>query len=175
MTLKSIILFCFFLLSSSFQPAVSQNSTILKGNIIDYNTEQYLPGVNIEFYKNEKLLGKTTSNFENGSFNLLTRRNADKIVFSYSYYYPLIIENLNNLEMTELDIGTIELYEIPFSFTHYASKKAEREDKKESKSQLKKLKNGIINNFSGKNYKMILKKKGGKYAFYIDFKDLLNE
>jgi hypothetical protein len=73
-----------------------------------------------------------------------------------------------------LNLGTINLLEIPNEFTRYISKKEERKGRKESKRKLKKLKEGINIDTSNRNYKMRLNKKKGEFAFYVDFEDFQN-
>ncbi len=160
---------------TSFQNAVGQNSLLLKGKVTDYNTKEYLPSVKIETYYAKRLLNKTETNLEDGSFSLSTKKTTDKILLSCPYYYPIIIENINKIEGNELNLGIIKLVEIPIVFTRYVSKKAERKWRKEEKGKLKKLKEGIIIDSSNRNYKMRLKKNKGEFAFYIDFKDFENK
>jgi hypothetical protein len=81
--MKNLILtfFSFFIILTFFQSAFGQNSSILKGNITDYKTNEFLPGVNIETYNAKVLLNKTHANFEDGSFTLSTMNSTDRIVF----------------------------------------------------------------------------------------------
>jgi hypothetical protein len=163
-----------FIILTSFQSAIGQNTSMLKGKVVDYNTNKHLSGVKIETYYKKDLLNETDTNLEDGSFALTTKKEIDKIIFSYNYYYPIIIENINKIQGNDLNLGTIQLVEIPLAFTRYASKKAERKGRKEEKSKLKKLQEGIIIDLNNRNYKMKLKKSKGKFAFYIDFKDFQN-
>jgi hypothetical protein len=169
-----LIISTLFIILTSFQSAIGQNSSTLKGKVTDYNTNEYLPGVKIEIYYGKILLNKTDTNLEDGSFTLSTKNTTDKIMFSCLYYYPIIIENINKVEENELNLGIIKLIEIPIVFTRYISKKAERKGRKEEKRKLKKLKEGIIIDSSNQNYKMRLKKNKGEFAFYIDFEDFQN-
>src|SRR5690606_1595904 len=159
---------------TSFQSVIGQNSSLIKGKVIDYNTNEYLPGVKIKTYNEKVLLNETETNLENGSFTLLTKNTADKIIISYDYYYPIIIENINKIEENELNLGIVPLLEIPLVFTRYVSKKAERKGRKVEKMKFKKLKEGIDIDLNNRTYKMRLKKYKGKFAFFIDFKDFRN-
>lgn len=170
-----LIISTLLIILTSFQNAVGQNSLLLKGKVTDYNTKEYLPSVKIETYYAKRLLNKTETNLEDGSFSLSTKKTTDKILLSCPYYYPIIIENINKIEGNELNLGIIKLVEIPIVFTRYVSKKAERKWRKEEKGKLKKLKEGIIIDSSNRNYKMRLKKNKGEFAFYIDFKDFENK
>ena len=89
-------------------------------------------------------MNKTDTDFKDGAFSLSTMNSIDKIVFSYPYFHSIIIENINNFEGIELNLGTIKLFEIQIEFTRYISKKAEREGRKEDRRKLKKLKNSMI-------------------------------
>lgn len=160
-----------FIILTSFQSAIGQNSSILKGKVIDYNTNEYLSGVKIKAYNKKVLLNETDTSLEDGSFALTTKKEIDKIVFSYNYYYPIIIENINKIQGNDLNLGTIQLVEIPLVFTRYASKKEERKGRKEEKRKLKKFQEGIIIDLNNRSYQMKLKKSKGKFAFYVDFKD----
>ncbi|PQJ21252.1 hypothetical protein [Tenacibaculum sp. SG-28] len=155
----------------SFQSAFGQNYSILKGKVIDYSTNQYLPAVKIETFNKGTLLDKTDTSLEDGSFTLSNKMKPDKIIISLNYYYPIIIENINKIKGNELNLETIRLIEIPITFTRYFSKKAEREGRKEEKRKFKRLEEGIIINSNNRNYKMKLKKYNDKFAFYIDYKD----
>ncbi|MFL0096085.1 hypothetical protein [Tenacibaculum maritimum] len=119
-------------------------------------------------------MSKTETNLEDGSFTLSTKNTTNKIIISYNYYYPIIIENISKIEENVLNLGIIKLVEIPIVFTRYVSKKAERKGRKEEKRKLKTLKEGIIISSSNRNYKMRLKKRKGEFGFYIDFKDFQN-
>jgi len=163
-----------FIILTSFQSVIGQNPSTLKGKVTDYNSNEYLPSVKIETYNGKILLNKTDTNFEDGSFTLSTKNMTDKIIISYDYYYPIIIENINKIKEKELNLGIIKLVEIPIVFTRYISKKAERKGRKEEKRKLKTLKEGIIINSSNRNYKMRLKKRKGEFDFHIDFKDFQN-
>ncbi|NCP58766.1 MAG: hypothetical protein GW839_00485 [Flavobacteriales bacterium] len=170
-----LIITSFFLVGGSIQSVNGQNRVTLKGNFTDYENQQILPGVRVTVFNGKDILETTDTNVENGAFSLSLEETFEKIKFSYPYYYPLIIENLNRHEGKNLDLGTLQLIEIPFSFTRYVSKKAEREDKKQSKHQLKKWREGIIINSDDRNYVMRLKKKSGEYSFYIDYKEFKKE
>lgn len=163
-----------FIILTSFQSVIGQNSSLIEGKVIDYKTNEYLPGVKIKTYYKKVLLNETDTNLENGSFTLWTKNTTDRIIISYDYYYPIIIENINKIEKNELNLGIVQLLEIPLVFTHYASKKAERKGRKEEKRKFKKLKEGINIDLNNRNYKMRLKKYKGKFAFYIDFNDFQN-
>lgn len=160
-----------FIILTSFQSAIGQNSSILKGKVIEYNTNEYLSGVKIKAYNKKVLLNETDTSLEDGSFALTTKKEIDKIVFSYNYYYPIIIENINKIQGNDLNLGTIQLVEIPLVFTRYASKKEERKGRKEEKRKLKKFQEGIIIDLNNRSYQMKLEKSKGKFAFYVDFKD----
>ncbi|MCD9564038.1 hypothetical protein [Tenacibaculum maritimum] len=163
-----------FVILTPFQSIIGQSSSTLKGKITDYNTNEYLVGVKIETYNGKILLRKTETNLEDGSFTLSTKNTTNKIIISYNYYYPIIIENISKIEENVLNLGIIKLVEIPIVFTRYVSKKAERKGRKEEKRKLKTLKEGIIISSSNRNYKMRLKKRKGEFGFYIDFKDFQN-
>ena len=96
-----LIISTLFIILTSFQSAIGQNSSTLKGKVTDYNTNEYLPGVKIEIYYGKILLNKTDTNLEDGSFTLSTKNTTDKIMFSCLYYYPIIIENINKVEENE--------------------------------------------------------------------------
>ncbi|MFL0169490.1 hypothetical protein [Tenacibaculum maritimum] len=163
-----------FVILTPFQSIIGQSSSTLKGKITDYNTNEYLVGVKIETYNGKILLSKTETSLEDGSFTLSTKNTTNKIIISYNYYYPIIIENISKIEENVLNLGIIKLVEIPIVFTRYVSKKAERKGRKEEKRKLKTLKEGIIISSSNRNYKMRLKKRKGEFGFYIDFKDFQN-
>ena len=174
--MKTTIRKLFYLILFIFvhQHSFGQNNITFKGNIIEHDTKEYLPGVIIEAYKGNKLINKTTSDFDNGAFILKTNMNCDKIVLSYQGFYPIIIKNIRNQTENELKLYTLELYGIDDTIYRYISKKAEREHKKELKSDFIKLKKGIKINSGNQNYIMKLRKKKGKYGFYINFKELYN-
>ncbi|MDG1315419.1 MAG: hypothetical protein P8P29_07855 [Flavobacteriaceae bacterium] len=169
-----LVISTLFIILTSFQNVIGQNSILVKGKVIDYDTNEYLPGVKIETYNGKVLLNKTDTNFEDGSFTLTTKNTTDKILFTSDYYYPIIIESINKIKGNELNIGQIQLIEIPIVFIRYISKKAEREGRREEKKKFKKLKEGIIVHSNNRTYKMRLKKNKGEFTFYIDFKDFIN-
>ena len=167
-TRKVIYLILFvFIYNHSF----GQNNISFKGNIIEYGTKGYLPGVLIRAYKGKELINETSSDFD-GSFILTTNIQCNKIVLSSQGFYPIIIEKISDIGIKELNLETLELYAIDDTFYRYISKKAEREHKKELKSEFEKLKRGIKIDSGNLNYVMNLKKNKGKYFFFINFKDL---
>jgi len=170
-----IIFFFIFIVLAGYQKLLGQNKTTLTGKVIHYNDKQSLPGVIVQTYFGGKHLNETSTNFESGSFTLSTEKTFDEIVFSYLFFYPLIIENIKKIDRGELNLGQIKLIEAPISFTHFASKKAERIENKKDKLKLLKLKKGVIISDGKVKYRMKLKKKKGKYAFYIDYKDFKNK
>ncbi len=148
-----------------------QNNISFKGNIIQYGTKEYLPGVLIGAYKGKELINETSNDFY-GPFVLTTNIQCNKIVLSSLGFYPLIIEKIDYIGIKELNLGTLELYAIDLTCYRYISKKAEREHKKELKSEFKKVKRGIKIDNGKLNYLMSFRKNKGEYAFFINFKDL---
>ena len=151
-----------------------QNAIKIKGEVSFFQENELAYGTIVESYENNQLINKTNTDLENGTFDLTTTNNIDKIVFSFSYCYPTVIENINGLKSKELDLNKIKIYAIPTTFTRYATKEAERKDRIESRQNFRKLKKGILINSGNRKYLMRLKKKNGEYAFYIDFNDFRN-
>lgn len=170
-----IILFFFFIVLVSNQRALGQHKITLTGKVIHYNDKQSLPGVIVQTYSGTKYLNETSTNFESGSFTLSTEETFDKIVFTYLFFYPLIIENIKKIDSAQLNLGEIKLIEVPMPLTHFSSKKAERIEKKKEKLEVLKLKKGIIISDGKVMYRTKLKKRKGEYAFYIDYKDFKNK
>ena len=81
------IVFIFLIIIGSSENLIGQNSLTIKGKISDYEDQLSLPAVKVEAFNKNELVDKTETNLENGSFDLNTTNNIDKIVFSYSYYY----------------------------------------------------------------------------------------
>lgn len=119
---------------STFQKAFGQNSTIIKGKVIDYISNQYLPSAKIRAFNKKIIVGQTKTNFEDGSFTLLMKNNSDKLIISNDYYYPLIIENIDKIRINDFNLGKIPLVQISFDCTRYASKIAEGKGDKVEKN-----------------------------------------
>ncbi|MCH4824667.1 hypothetical protein ML462_15965 [Gramella lutea] len=157
------------------QNIFAQNSIKIIGKVSFFENDELAYGANIETYKNNQLVDKINADLKSGNFDFTTSNKIDKIVFSFSYCYSTILENINNLNGKKLDLNEIKIYAIPNTFTRYATKEAERKDRKESRQKFRKLKKGIIIKSGKRNYLMRLKKRNGEYAFYIDFKDFQNK
>ena len=156
------------------QDILGQNSIKITGKVLFLEENELAYGANIETYENDQLIDKTNTDLKTGTFDLTTTNKIDKIVFSFSYCYPTIIENINNLNDRVLELNEIKIYAVQNSFTRYATKEAERQDRKESRQKFRKLKKGIIIKSGKRNYLMRLKKRNGEYAFHIDFNDFQN-
>ena len=157
------------------QNIFGQNSIKITGKVSFLQEDELAYGANIETYNNNRLVDKTNTDLKSGTFDLTTSNKIDKIIFSFSYCYSTILENIDNLNGKKLDLNEIKIYAIPNTFTRYATKEAERKDRKESRQKFRKLKKGIIIKSGKRNYLMRLKKRNGEYAFYIDFKDFQNK
>ena len=156
------------------QNILAQNSIKIIGKVSFLENDELAYGANIETYKNNQLVDKINADIRNGNFDLTTSNKIDKIVFSFSYCYSTILENINNLNGEKLDLNEIKIYAIPNTFTRYATKEAERKDRKETRQKFRELKKGVTIKSGKRTYIMRLKKRNGEYAFYIDYNDFKN-
>ena len=120
------------LLIFSFQNVFCQDSLIVRGNVVEFNSNEYIPGVKIELYNGNNLATETYCDI-NGNFNFFTTSSCDKIVFSFVGFYSTIIENIDYEKRNEFILGQIKLYNRNDKFVTYLTKEAEREDRKEEK------------------------------------------
>ena len=171
-SISKVLIFLIIIVLS--QDIIGQNPIKITGKVSFLEDNELAYGANIETYENDQLIDKTNTDLESGTFDLTTTNKIDKIVFSFSYCYPTVIENINNLKDKVLELNEIKIYAIQNTFTRYATKEAERQDRKESRKKFRKLKRGITIITDKRNYQMRLKKKNGEYAFHIDFNDFQN-
>lgn len=75
--LRNFCLACLLLFSFAYV----EGQTVLSGCVIDADSEEVLPYVNIVLYKNGKMLSGAISN-EDGTFTIRTKSNADSVCFS---------------------------------------------------------------------------------------------
>jgi len=116
--------------------------------------EKELPGMNIFLIKKKDTIAKTISNF-NGNFEITARNNFDKIIFQFTGFIPIKINN----PQTNMNFNII-MYEDDLIFIRYADKKAERKNEKERRKEFYKKKRIIY--LDNKERNLILKREGKK-------------